>query len=443
MKKNPHYGLKAFVYGVLLQRIIIITLIIAIISAFAVYMIQREAVYDLVLERASQSIKRFNAEIFENLESGNIENYNIKKKFNVLLSSKRVDRNGSFVYAKLYDHSGNVVSESIDSEYEYIDLIYKAMKYSEKSFPGLDEYWQSSFRVADLPHIEIVLPLVNQKHQVVAFVYGVYGVSEYAMEQINKRISRIIIFVILIVIATSLILYPVILNLTKKLVNYSQDLLSSNLETIRVLGSAIAKRDSDTDAHNYRVTIYAIHLARNFGLEDTVIKSLIKGAFLHDVGKIGIHDKVLLKPGKLDEKEFDVMKTHVEHGVDIISSSNWLGDAKTVVHGHHEKYDGSGYPRGLKGNMIPIEARIFAIVDVFDALTSERPYKAPFSYDKTIEILRNDAGTHFDPSLVDAFCEISKELYEKFSGREDGKLKDELQVLIEKYFYSNIDALKY
>ena len=118
-----------------------------------------------------------------------------------------------------------------------------------------------------------------------------------------------------------------------------------------------------------------------------MIRILIKGAFLHDVGKIGIRDNILLKPGRLDEEEFEEMKRHVNHGLDIISKSAWLNEASAVVGSHHEKYEGNGYPAGLKGEAIPVLARIFAIADVFDALTSHRPYKKPLSYEETIDIL--------------------------------------------------------
>ena len=213
------------------------------------------------------------------------------------------------------------------------------------------------------------------------------------------------------------------------------NLLDSNLETLQVLGSAIAKRDSDTDAHNYRVTIFSVRLAEAAGLEKQSIQKLIKEAFLHDVGKIGVRDNVLLKPGRLDEEEFQVMKNHVRHGLDIVSRSHWLHDAKDVVGFHHEKYDGKGgYDAGLAGEDIPINARIFAIADVFDALTSKRPYKEPFSFEESVEILREGRGTHFDPALVNLFVAIAQPLYDLLSGKDDAVPREELGGIIEEYF---------
>lgn len=169
------------------------------------------------------------------------------------------------------------------------------------------------------------------------------------------------------------------------------------------------------------------------------IQGLIKGAFLHDVGKIGVRDNILLKPGKLDHDEFEIMKTHVPHGMDIVKRSTWLKDATDVVGYHHEKFDGNGYYEGLNGTQIPIVARIFAIADVFDALTSKRPYKEPFSFQKTMEILEESSGTHFDPDLLDAFNKIAKGLYDNFSGREDDTLKDTLKEITRSYFSSDAE----
>ena len=173
------------------------------------------------------------------------------------------------------------------------------------------------------------------------------------------------------------------------------------------------------------------------------IRALIKGAFLHDVGKIGISDTILLKPGKLNEEEFAVMQQHVRHGVDIISHYAWLHDAVAVTRHHHEKFDGTGYLDGLKGEEIPRNARIFALADVFDALTSKRPYKEPFSFERSAGILRDGAGTHFDPVLVAAFLRIAHSLYEQLSGNEqEGYLNDRLEQLVHNYFKQEIPVMQ-
>ena len=164
------------------------------------------------------------------------------------------------------------------------------------------------------------------------------------------------------------------------------------------------------------------------------MKGLIKDAFVHDVGKIGVRDSVLLKPGPLSPEEYDVMKDHVDHGLDIVERSDWLSDAIDVVGYHHEKFDGTGYRNGLTGKSIPIGARIFAIADVFDALTSRRPYKEPFTQEETMAILEKGRGTHFDPDVLDAFAEIAGRIYQDFADRDDDLLRKEVDEIIEVYF---------
>ena len=153
-----------------------------------------------------------------------------------------------------------------------------------------------------------------------------------------------------------------------------------------------------------------------------------------------VKSAVLLKPGRLDEEEFNTMKTHVDHGLDIVARSQWLDDAADVVGYHHEKFDGSGYPEGRSGESIPIGARIFAIADVFDALASRRPYKEPFSFEETMQILHEGRGTHFDPRLLDSFTEIAKGLYGHLVGRDDPGLRQEVDVTIQRYFSVDLDV---
>ncbi|MDP2751446.1 MAG: HD domain-containing protein, partial [Rhodocyclaceae bacterium] len=242
------------------------------------------------------------------------------------------------------------------------------------------------------------------------------------------------------VLATTLILYPVILALNRDVLRQARALLKGNVELMEVLGSAIAKRDSDTNIHNYRVAIYAVHLARAAGLDAEAIRHLIAGAFLHDVGKIGISDTILLKPGRLDEAEFTTMKTHVALGVDILQKSDWLKQAREVVEFHHEKFDGSGYMKHLSGEEIPIAARIFAIVDVFDALTSQRPYKAPMTLTDALNIIKKEAGHHFDPSLVSLFETMIAPLHDEIVAAVDVEVEAKLWALIEQHYLISRNA---
>ncbi len=214
----------------------------------------------------------------------------------------------------------------------------------------------------------------------------------------------------------------------------SRSLLNANIGMLEVLGSAIAKRDSDTSAHNYRVCIYSIHLGKAMGLHDANLRSLIKGAFLHDIGKIAISDNILLKPGGLDDREYEIIKTHVIHGSDIIKAYSWLSDAHDVVLHHHEKYNGNGYPDALKSDQIPLNARIFAVADVFDALTSKRPYKEPYPVDYTLRVMMSDVGSHFDPEIFDLFSRDAQAVHDDIADLSELQLEDMLHGIMQDYF---------
>ncbi len=232
-----------------------------------------------------------------------------------------------------------------------------------------------------------------------------------------------------------LIIFPIIYFAYKQLEEGKTILIASNIMTLKTLGNAIVLRDNDTSEHNYRVVIYAIKLAQYMKIDNKSIRSLIKGAFLHDIGKIGIPDAILLKNKKLTQGEFEVIKTHTTKGVQLIKGNKWLEDTQNIILSHHERFDGSGYPNGLKGEQIPKIVRIFSIVDVFDALTSKRPYKEAYSYEKSIQILKEGKGSQFDPVILEDFFTISKELYTQINEESITSLKKILNSSIERYFY--------
>ena len=288
--------------------------------------------------------------------------------------------------------------------------------------------------------VAIAVPVADRLGARLAQINGIFIVSPQILAQAQGRLALAVLSAVLIVFATTLLIHPIIRHLVRRLSDLSIQLLDANLETLQVLGSAIAKRDSDTDAHNYRVTIYSVHLAEASGVDSAVIRRLIKGAFLHDVGKIGVRDDVLLKPGRLNEQEFEVMKTHVTHGLDIIARSEWLQDAGEVIGGHHEKYACAGYHHGLQSEAIPLTARIFAVADVFDALTSERPYKKPMPLGESIAILKRGAGQHFDPGLVARFVTIAGDLHARFANDYEAA-RNELASMIDRYFKADLGVV--
>ena len=186
-----------------------------------------------------------------------------------------------------------------------------------------------------------------------------------------------------------------------------EELRASRLEIVQRLGLAAEYKDNETGLHVIRMSHFARVLGIAAGLTEQEADDLLHAAPMHDVGKIGIPDRVLQKPGPLDAEEWKVMQSHVNIGAEIIGehSSGMLGLARNIALTHHEKYDGSGYPNGLKGDQIPLEGRICAIADVFDALTSVRPYKKAWSEEEAIDFLRQQKEKHFDPVLVDLFIE--------------------------------------
>ena len=189
--------------------------------------------------------------------------------------------------------------------------------------------------------------------------------------------------------------------------------LEYNIRIARTLGNAASLRDHETEAHNLRVAYMSALLGEKLGFSKKQLQSLMKGAFLHDIGKIGISDKVLLKNGKLDEEEWREMKLHPLLGRNLVIDMPWFDDAIDVILYHHEKFDGSGYPEGLKGENIPMNARIFAVIDVFDALVSKRPYKESMEIEEALEIIRLGKGKHFQPEIVDLFCKNIRDVYDE------------------------------
>jgi len=195
----------------------------------------------------------------------------------------------------------------------------------------------------------------------------------------------------------------------------ADELLESRLQVVQRLGRAAEYKDNETGMHVMRMSHYSKVLAIAYGLTDKQAEILLHAAPMHDIGKIGIADSIMLKPGKLTEEEFALMKHHPEIGAEIIGDcgdSLLLNVAKSVSLTHHEKWDGSGYPRGLSGEDIPIEGRICAIADVFDALTSKRPYKEAWSIEKTVDFLKEQKGKHFEPKLVDLLIENLPQILE-------------------------------
>ncbi len=283
-------------------------------------------------------------------------------------------------------------------------------------------------------YMRLFVPLFNSTGIKIGYLEGIYHAPSEIIAQIKQQTFWSLLLVVLIILVTSLALYPIIIRLNRTLIDYSNNLALTNIGMLKVLGSAIAKRDSDTNIHNYRVTLYSVRIGEELGLSRTAMQGLIKGSFLHDLGKIAIGDAILHKPGKLTDEEFTIMKSHVRHGEDIISGYDWLKDAQDVVLCHHEKFDGSGYPAGMTQEDIPLNARIFAVADVFDALTSKRPYKEAFSFEVAVKILQDSLGSHFDPEVAQFFLGHAAAMHGEICNEDEALLHVKLESYIRKYF---------
>jgi putative nucleotidyltransferase with HDIG domain len=200
---------------------------------------------------------------------------------------------------------------------------------------------------------------------------------------------------------------------TEMLCQAIEDLEHSYDITLEALGDALDLKDSETEGHSKRVTAYTIALARAIGIGPEEIKVIARGAFLHDIGKMAIPDEILRKPGKLTASEQEFMREHCMRGYHIVSKIPFLNEAANIVLYHHEYFNGVGYPRGLHGAEIPIGARIFAVADALDAITSDRPYRNSRSFEVAREEILRCSGTQFDPSVIEAYLRMPNELWQE------------------------------
>jgi putative nucleotidyltransferase with HDIG domain len=184
------------------------------------------------------------------------------------------------------------------------------------------------------------------------------------------------------------------------------DLAQAYDSTLEGWARALELRDQETEGHTRRVVKMTVDLARTMGVEERELENIRRGALLHDIGKMGIPDSILLKQGSLDASEWEIMRQHPEYAYKLLNPIDYLRPVLDIPHFHHEKWDGTGYPQGLMGENIPLAARIFAIVDVWDALTSDRPYRPAWSKEKALAHITEQVGKHFDPAVVHAFLKI-------------------------------------
>jgi putative two-component system response regulator len=246
------------------------------------------------------------------------------------------------------------------------------------------------------------------------------GGVDYIIKPVSPSIVRQRVKTHMALYDQNRILEEKVVQRTQQLENAFSKIKDSSLETIHILSKAAEYRDEDTASHIYRMSSYSAAIAQKIGLSEKEVESILYAAPMHDVGKIGIPDSILLKPGKLTAQEFEIMKGHTLIGAKILENSKtgFIRLGETIALTHHEWWNGKGYPRGLKGQEIPLEGRIIAVADVFDALTTKRPYKEAFPLDVSFGIIEEKRGSQFDPEVVDAFFAVKSEILqirEKFT----------------------------
>ena len=395
------------IHRVVLVRLIPAWLILSVVMGAAAYWVESRKVDREVFGLATEAAEHFTPAAEKALLEGNPAEH--QKTLEGLL------HNDQFAGIRLYDKD----RKPLFAVWARPDPALEAVMRGEPArFPSPNSHRDSVVRLDGHMAVRSLVCLTDPSRRVFGYFEGIYLVPAQTVETITSRVRWALTLVLIVTTLTSLTLYPVIVTLNGRTLRLSETLLESISELMRVLGSAIAKRDSDTDSHNYRVALYATRLAEVLKRPDPEIAALIAGAFLHDVGKIGIPDGILLKADRLTPAEWETMKTHVTIGEEILQESSWLGRAREVVASHHEHYDGTGYPRGLKGDQIPFNARLFKIVDVFDALTSERPYKVAMPLQEALATMREDSGRQFDPEILATFERVAG-TYLNHYGRAD------------------------
>lgn len=341
---------------------------------------------------------------------------------------------GMFDIAEIYDARGTKLAESLTREGQAIEG--NIPKHTSPGYTAAS--YESLTMAGGVWALRVFVPLRARDHDsslpVTGYFEGVRVVPQWQYEQIQGNALSTALMVCLASLLCGAALYPVVVHLSADNERKALEVLNSHISMMEALGRAIAKRDSDTGAHNYRVAWIASTVGELMGLKGAAMQSLIAGSFLHDVGKIGIPDAILLKPGRLDDAELQIMRTHVAQGEDIVTGMGWLDGANAVVAAHHEKWNGTGYPRQLAGDAIPLAARIFAVADVFDALCSKRPYKSPMTFEAVMDILHKDTGSHFDPGVMAVFTPIARPIYDRLSSISEAQTRQLLEERVHQHF---------
>ncbi len=349
-------------------------------------------------------------------------------------AAARTIAGGLFDIAEIYDGAGNKLAEATTEVGEKVEAMLPKHGRPDYAKPSYESLRLADGRWLLRVFVPLHVSLAATEGPVSGYFEGVRVVPDWQRREMFATALAAALMVGFASLLCGLVIYPVVVHLSADNERKAREVLDSHISMMEALGRAIAKRDSDTGAHNYRVAWIAARVAERMGLNGGDMQALIAGSFLHDVGKIGVPDAILLKPGRLDAGEMEIMRTHVDQGEEIVTGMGWLDGAQAVVAAHHEKWDGNGYPRGLAGADIPLAARIFAVADVFDALCSKRPYKEPLALDAALAILDRDTGSHFDPAVMAVFRPMAADIHARLAGADEEAARRLLEERIRRHF---------
>jgi len=412
------------------KRILSAIVIISIVAVYLIY-VQKKTDFsnrlsNIIKTSASQLLNEYSIETIE--PGSRLSRIKLEK-----ISGKLIDEL-HFIHITLFTSEKKMAISADKPGYrELHDELWKTGTLEKIEFPQFKRLSYRLHRYKGSVYLQILCPIFyGKKHA--GYLGGVSEVDKDLIKDFEDDLLGTLITVIGTILVFSSVIFPIIRVSYNRIEENKKELIQTNIHTLMTLGDAIALRDSDTNDHNYRVTFYSLRLAEEMKLKKYDIRSVIKGALLHDIGKIGISDTILLKEGPLNYEEYETMKDHVILGAALIADSPWIENGLDIIRYHHEKFDGTGYIKGLAGSDIPVTARIFSIADVFDALTSKRPYKEPLGVNETIEIMEHDSGIHFDPEILKVFMKHAKKMYSEIHGLDTEVLKNKINRLIDKYF---------
>ena len=406
-------------------RIAMVTLTMAALASPLAWYVSRENAEEEVVAFAQEEVRR----VLQREQALRLDGP--EARTHAELAARQL-AGGLFDIAEIYGPEGRKLAEAVTPQGEQTEA-----RLPKHGAPGYQKaFYERLVLDGGVQVLRVFVPLreAAQGGPVTGYFEGVRVLPQWQTDQIFSDALIVGLMVCLASLVCGAAMYPVVVHLASENEHKAREVLESHIAMMEALGRAIAKRDSDTGAHNYRVAWVSARLGEALGLQGAAMQSLILGSFLHDAGKIGIPDAILLKPGRLDDEEMRTMRTHVRQGEEIVTGAGWLDGARDVVACHHEKWDGSGYPRALVGEAIPLAARIFAVADVFDALSSLRPYKEPLPPGEVLRILHEGRGSHFDPAVLDVFLQMAAGLRQQLDGQDEEAARALMEAMVLRHF---------